>query len=42
MAFQHPVGLPCYALGIAALLFYRSRQQPRERTATAAAPDNQP
>jgi hypothetical protein len=34
VAFQHPVGLPPLALGVAALLFYRSRLQARQRTAS--------
>ena len=31
VALQHPVGLPFYGLGIAALFFYRSRLQTRQR-----------
>jgi hypothetical protein len=31
VALQHPVGLPFYALGIAALFFYRNRLQTRQR-----------
>jgi hypothetical protein len=43
VAFQHPVGLPPFALGIAALLFYRNRLQARQRSAVPAeAPGNQP
>jgi len=31
VALQHPVGLPFYGLGIAALFFYRNRLQTRQR-----------
>jgi hypothetical protein len=33
VALQHPIGLPFFGLGIAALFFYRSRQQARQRAA---------
>jgi hypothetical protein len=39
VAMQHVVGLPIFGLGIAAVLFYRSRLQARQR---AAAGDDQP
>jgi hypothetical protein len=43
VALQHPVGLAPLGLGIAALLFYRSRLPGRQRTAaTPAARDDQP
>jgi len=42
VALQHPVGLPFFGLGIAAMFFYRSRLQARQCAAAPAARDNQP
>ena len=42
VALQHPVGLPFYGLGTAALFFHRNRLQGRQPAATTAARDDQP
>jgi hypothetical protein len=42
VAFQHPVGLPPLGLGIAGVLFYRSRVQARQPTAAPAARGDRP